>query len=399
MRASITRCAVVAITILTVSGCRSGAGSYSPWSWGRKSAANSNMSTPSGGGPALPSASATPGNYGSTAQAPPTPGYPDQTAAAYQPPATAGQAAAYPGQPAGYNNVAPAGMPNAAPGGYGAMPNAAEAPAAAVAAAPQNGLYNEGYGQPQNTPATPASTGQSAYQTPQGGAYQSPAAASAPAQGYAPPAQGYAPPGQGYAPPTADPYAAGAQPPAGNYAQPAADQYAQPPAGSYAPPADGYAAPAQSPSIAYATPDAAGGANPPSGGQYANERYNTDTAQPEQTAADRYAASSSEPATPPAAEQSQAAPGAPPYQPGSTSYNPGQTGYSPPGVTPYQMPGQPNTVSAPRRDPYYRPGGTSDYSTGAVTPAAATSAAERYTPPPIGGASPQDRYAPPAGNY
>jgi hypothetical protein len=390
MRASITRYAVFAITILALSGCRGGAGSYSPWNWGRKNAAaNSNMSTPSDG-PALPSASATPGNYGSTAQAPPTPGYPDQTAAAYQPPGSPGLPAGYPGQPAGYNNVAPAGTPNAAPdgygampnaaqGGYGAMPNAAEVPAA-VAAAPQNGLYNEGYGQAQ---VAPASTDQSAYQTPQGGAYQSPAA---------PGAQGYAPPAQGYAPPAADPYATGAQP--------AANNYAQPPAGNYAQPADGYAPQAQPPASAYATPDAAsGGAYPPSDGQYANDRYSTDTAQPEQAAADRYAASNSEPVAQPAAEQSQAAPGGERYQSGSTGYNPGQTGYSPPGVAPYQMPGQPNTTSSPRRDPYYRPGGTSDYSTGAVTPAAATSAGERYAPPPIGSANPTERYAPPAGNY
>ena len=163
MRASITRCAVFAITILALAGCRGGASSYSPWNWGRKSAANSNMSTPSGG-PELPSASATPGNYGATSQTA-APGYPDQAAAAYQPPVSPGQAAAYPGQPAGYSNVAP-GMPNAAaPGGYGAMPNAAEA--AAVAAAPQNGLYNEGYGQAQ---VAQAGTNQNAYQTPPGGA-------------------------------------------------------------------------------------------------------------------------------------------------------------------------------------------------------------------------------------
>ncbi len=151
----------------------------------------------------------------------------------------------------------------------------------------------------------------------------------------------------------------------------------------------------RSASSAYATADASNGAYPSSDGQYGNDRYSTDSSQPEQATADRYADSSAEPAVQPAAEQ--AGSGGDRYQP-SSSYNPGQTGYSPPGVAPYQTPAQPNTVPSPRRDPYYRPGGTSDYSTGAVVPAAATTAAERYaTPAANGGANPNDRYAPPAG--
>jgi hypothetical protein len=83
------------------------------------------------------------------------------------------------------------------------------------------------------------------------------------------------------------------------------------------------------------------------------------------------------------------------YQPGATGYNPGQTGYAPPGVEPYQVPGQANVVQPTRRNPYYRPGGTGDYvSTGGTgTPAAST--ADRYASPPSSG---DPNAAPPPSN-
>lgn len=54
------------------------------------------------------------------------------------------------------------------------------------------------------------------------------------------------------------------------------------------------------------------------------------------------------------------------YVPGDTGYRPGHTGYDPPGVAEYQVPAATNAVQAAsqravRRDPLYRPGGTSDY--------------------------------------
>jgi hypothetical protein len=121
-------------------------------------------------------------------------------------------------------------------------------------------------------------------------------------------------------------------------------------------------------------------------------------AQPEQAVADGYGApsQSGDPSTPEASSSY----AGDPYRPGSTEYNPGQTGYSPPGVPQYQMAGQPNVVSTERKDPYYRPGGTSDFSptTGAQTPTASASApADRYNTPPIG-QDHADPYAP-AGGY
>ncbi len=55
------------------------------------------------------------------------------------------------------------------------------------------------------------------------------------------------------------------------------------------------------------------------------------------------------------------------------------------------MAGQTNTVaSAPRKDPYYRPGGTSDYIPATRTPAAT---ADRYNNPAVG-YSHEDPYMP-----
>ena len=72
------------------------------------------------------------------------------------------------------------------------------------------------------------------------------------------------------------------------------------------------------------------------------------------------------------------------YQPGNTGYEAGNTGYNPPGVDPYKSPATANNyAAAPRRDPGYRPGGTSDYRP-----------SDGLRPGPAGG-TPADRYATP----
>ena len=173
--------------------------------------------------------------------------------------------------------------------------------------APQSGPYNDTYGQSQGGP--------SAYSAPPAGGYQAPGASASP---YQTPGQPPVDPtrAQPYAPQAApDPYTSGAEQPTSPYRNVSTDAS---PVG--APAAGGYAS---------ATPEQA------AADQYGNARAAT---------ADAGAAASGDR-----------------YTAGDTGYVPGQTGYSPPGVPPYQMPAQPNVVSTPRRDPYYRPGGTSDY--------------------------------------
>ena len=99
----------------------------------------------------------------------------------------------------------------------------------------------------------------------------------------------------------------------------------------------------------------------------ANDRYvNPNASTPADASADRYA---SAPAN---------------YQPGNTGFEPGNTGYHPPGVDPYKSPGTANNYAiTPRRDPGYRPGGTSDYRS-----------SDGLRPGPAGGV-PSDRYATP----
>jgi hypothetical protein len=323
MRSTVARFAIVVAMMLLVAGCRSGG---TPWGWGRKSAGTSE--------PQLPSASAPPSNYGSQYSSATAP----QTPSAFADPAGAPpyQAAPYPGQPASYDN--PSGAPAANYGG------AAQTPAVdygANSAAPQQGPYAESYGQPPAGTA-PVDAGYPTTATP---------------IGYQPPPPGAAP--QSAAPPAgADPYAN----PGGYGAAPSGDYSSTPPAGG----------------------------NPYDNGQYppnnaggqptADIRYGSDpgaaVAAPEQASADRYGSSD------PAPDPGSTAEG---YRPGSTGYNPGQTGYSPPGVPQYQVPAQPNVVATARKDPYYRPGGTSDYATtpGGQTPTA-SAAADRYNTPPVG---------------
>jgi hypothetical protein len=200
---------------------------------------------------------------------------------------------------------------------------------------PQQGPYSEAYGQPAQAAAGPSypTTGYPTTATP---------------IGYQPPAQS--------PPVAAESYAGAPGPPAGDF-------------GAKAPMDNSYDA-GQPPSDA----------GPSGGYRTADSRYGAaaQAAQPEQSAADRYGTSG------------QSAPMAPagsspiePYQPGSTGYTPGQTGYQPPGVPKYEMPAQPNVVTPTRSNPYFRPGGTTDYtpSAAAQTPAASP---DRYATPPIG---------------
>ena len=188
--------------------------------------------------------------------------------------------------------------------------------------------------------------------------------------------------------PTApNPNTAYASPPAGMSAEAAAQPYSN--AGANPPGASPYGAPG---STAAADPygDASRSANPyrnassetatsvPAESAAGGDRYNSTPAQPEQAAADRYGTAS----TPEAAT----ATGNNAYSPPAEDrYQPGNTGYAPPGVPPYSNGTTPNTVDTPRRDPYYRPGGTSDYS-----PAGGS-------PPASGAPAAEDAYAPPGG--
>jgi hypothetical protein len=155
MQATLARTAIVAATIMALSGCRSGASSSGwNWGWSRKSATASNPSLNSTtSGPQLPSASATPPGYAppysATTQQGAGNGYGDQGAAA----GGAYAAGSYAGQSTPYNNSASAAgsIPNSVPPGanYGGLPNAATPNYGAPAnnLAPQNGPYNEAYGQ------------------------------------------------------------------------------------------------------------------------------------------------------------------------------------------------------------------------------------------------------------
>jgi hypothetical protein len=391
MRATTAQCAIVAATILALSGCRSGTSSSGwNWGWGRKSAASNPSINTTPSGPQLPSAGASqpayaPGSYGSPASPAVSSGYPDQTST------NPYQTTPYPGQPTGYNNSAPPAastMPNAtAPGSnYGTVPTAASPGygAGASTAAPQNGPYNEAYGQPA-TGSAQAYPGTPGYQAPNTqGAYQ--ATTGQPGD----PGQA----AQAYGTATAN-----------------SRVDAAPPATSYGAAADAYrnTSPATGPlnngpgDYQASDPNSAG-AYRAADNRYSNDRYSTGAAQPEQTAADRYAAASEAAGDP--GRNDAGVPGSSSsdrYQPGNTGYNPGQTGYSPPGVPPYQVPGQPyqvpgqpNVVSTPRREPYYRPGTTSDY-TPSGNARAPTPPTDRYHAPGSGPGGATDPYAPPGG--
>ncbi len=335
------RFAVVVATLLAVAGCRSG---NSGWTWGRKKSDAAMADTD----PALPSTGAAPANYGT----------PYSSAAAAQgtsafaaPGAPAGgapgsyEAAPYPDQVAGA-----AGAPGAAPpAGYGAG-----------SAMAQQGPYSQSYGQPpaaaEQPPAYPATA------TP---------------YGYQPPAQPGMPPAGATASPAEvnpyDLYGGGASPPANASAGPPHNRRAairtraaQPPAGNpygarSAPAADHYGtagtraagAPLR-PMTSTATPTAA---------HRRSRRWTTATwpitMRPPNPRMPSPLLRSREAAQLPAGPSTAGSPTAP-YQPGSSDYDPGNTGYSPPGVPAYES-GAPSNVVAARKDPYYRPGGTTDY--------------------------------------
>lgn len=88
----------------------------------------------------------------------------------------------------------------------------------------------------------------------------------------------------------------------------------------------------------------------------------------------QYDVAGAEPARGPAAEQPSAPPAEPArdgvrvagrdeFRPGDTKYEPGKNGYNPPGAPAYGVPYKKNAAQGvyDRRDPFYRPGGTSDY--------------------------------------
>ena len=331
MRAMTAQTAIVLATVLALAGCRSGG---SGWSWNRK---NSDAPLAKAADPALPSAGAAPTNdYASSAYTSANTPQVEAGSAFAAPPAASYQGAPYPG--------ATAAAPAEATTPYGAPPAAAPGvDPTATAAAPQQGAYSDAYGAPPAAaPAYPAN-GAEAYSSPQ--TAQTPATAT--------PYAG------------ADAYGTGA-----NYGSPPADQYgstAAPPANPY----DAGAAPTADPAAAYSG----------TGAPYP-------AAQPEQVAANQYGAQQSgdpygAPAAPPAAD----------YQPGSTAYDPGNTGYSPPGVPPYETAAPPNVVAA-RKDPYFRPGGTSDYIPQTQTP---TAVADRQSNPASAYSQPSP-YAPSDGS-
>jgi hypothetical protein len=353
MRDPVAQCAIVVAMTLALAGCRTAGNNSTAWSWGKNT--SNQIANGSANTPPLPSSGATPASNATAApsHAGAVGGYPDQAGAATYgaPPAGAygsQPAGAYGSQPTGaYGSpTPPAGSPPT--GGYQStqtQPNGA--PAAGIG--PQTGPYNE------NLSQAPAAA-QSYPSTPYG---------SAPANAYQPPA-GQTPvdAGQAQAYPSTN---------AGAYANSA------PPAGAAQAPNNAtgpYGSSPADPNGSYQTAD----------NRAATDRYASSAAGPaqaDQAAADRYATANAAPAAAPPTDGSY----------GSSPYVPGQTGYSPPGVPPYQVPGQPAVTAAPRRDPYYRPGGTSDYvSTGSPTSAVT---ADRYAPPT--GAAPPDQYAPPGG--
>ena len=299
MPAALAKTAILAIVLLVLTGCRSGAGSGKSWGFGRKNAAQS-ADAGAMNAPQLPSTGATPGvtpPNAYDANAAPG-GYYDQgTGPAFQ--------GAQQGAPA--PNAAGYGAGGAAaPAAYGAPPegypaaNPATAGYNAPAVAPQTGPYAEAYPQSAADPAATAGGAPPAY-----------------------PSTAVNPPGAPHGYPSTE--MAGATPQVDRYG--AGNAAADPNAAQYQT-ADNRSA-------------AGYGAAP----------------QAEQAAADRYSAANQGAADPSSAVDVPNA--AERYQPGATNYQPGNTGYSPPGVAPYQPAAAPNVVSTPRRDPYYRPGSTS----------------------------------------
>ncbi|MEX2112293.1 MAG: hypothetical protein WD845_03865 [Pirellulales bacterium] len=320
MRATLAKPAIVALAMLMVSGCRSGGGK-SMWPWGKNKGYDSSMEGGSMSGPQLPSSGATtdgtysdPYNYNAPAAANPY----DQTNLG-NPPANA-----YPA-PGGYPTGPPAGA-------YGAPATASAAGTpgyggdaqAATAAAPQAGPYSQHYAQGA---ADPYAATASAPAYPTGNA--TPYAAGSPSAGY--PTVSASAAGANPGPVVENPYAAGGATPPDPYANTA-------PVQSAAAGADPYASAAQ-PGAYGAPADHGAQAGYPAGNAEVNQQ----------------------PVDPYATAGSQGAQGA--YQPGSTGYTPGNTGYTPPGVAPYQTAAIDTGAGATseRRNPYYRPGSTSDY--------------------------------------
>ena len=352
MRATLAPMAAIA-AVLLLPGCSSSGNRWN-WQFWRR---HDDMAAASSSGPQLPSA-------GANSSAPAVgaaPGTGPNLASPYSSSGPQYPTNAYPGQSTGYNDPAGAGATAAATGGaYAAQPAAGgNAAPQAPAYAAQNGPYGgagatgQAYagqpaaGQPYagQSNGDQATTGASAY-TAQSGPYEA-----TPSQGGQPPA----------------------------YTNTATDSYSTPD-GGYRTATASSGNPYRNVSVESTTAT--------DSSQPGENRDGTTASQTEASAADSYGAAASE-----AAAGGTATAGDDRYQPGNTGYQPGNTGYTPPGVAPYQMPSQPNVVSTPRRDPYYRPGGTSDY---LPSSSPAANPTDRFAPSSAGAAG-SDPYAPPGG--
>ena len=330
MRSKLTQTAIVATTLLSVAGCKSGPG----WKWwGSKENTSAEALVNAPGAPQLPSASATAAGTPSLNAAAPSMNASGMTAAGMTS-ATGGMAPAYADQPAAataypqnYPATQTAEYTNPYTGGAAAMTAAATAPSAA--GQPQQGPYSPVY--PTGTQTNPYAT-------------------------------------------------AGGNPYAGNPQMPASDPYRSP---QQPPATDNYADPNYRGSDqGYRTADSRSATSYDGGPNQADRRYEPPTDYRDDASTPDYTRPSGGAELPngggaaaPAASRYSDSyqPGTTDYQPGASEYTPGNTGYTgprsyeqpagggpagaPAGAIPNAAPGS----AEPRRDPGYRPAGTSDY--------------------------------------
>jgi hypothetical protein len=362
-------CAIMVIAASAI-GCQSaGAPKMPQFSWWKKTPPASAMASTTPAGPQLPSTGTTPPVT--------TPTLPSTTASATYPEQPASAETSYPttaypatATPAAYTNNStstPAANTGYTIPSYSAASGAMPTTNSGVMA-PQNAPYSPIYNRPAAVPAGAAT-------------------ATYPSMNYASPQVGTAAESTG-APPAV-----------------VSNQYADTSSGAQYPSTSGG-------NYGSATPDTTG--TPTSDNRYANRTDNNpgsasssydgryDSAPSTETATgDRYSSgttadsnshSNSTATVPNAGTADRSArdsyqPGN--YQPGNTGYEPGNTGYNPPGVDRYQSAagGATNYATTPRRDPFYRPGDTSDYRSTTVGSHSA----------PAGGSS-TDPYASPSGS-
>lgn len=350
-------------------GCSSTSGMKMPsLAWWKKSPPQSSVATTSPLTPQLPSTGSVP--------AVTTPSYAGNIST---PSAPATSNATYPEQPASYPAT---GYPTTSPAVYGApatgnpypstaAPAGSSMPAASTGGmTPQTGPYSPVYGAAGGNVATatyPNSAPTSAYpSTPS--SYPNASYPSTPVSGATTASSNGAGPGV-----VTNSYA---DPSGGAASGPADDRYAsryddRAVGGSAATPASSSAyeggrygnastagANATSPNDQYSPP-----------GQTENSPPSNAAAAAEGRGQERYARDNYQPGN---------------YEPGNTGYEPGNTGYNPTG-TPYNSGVSSNYAATQRRDPYYRPGATSDFRPPAGVPNSPTGASpERYAMPPNG---------------